>query len=203
MAENPVAKAKQYFEQQRQAILADPAHVKCRPEILPAMLQTYLVEAAAKEGHRAGQLLEKSPSVMITCDDRVAGPSLIQEFTQMEVTLLEEKDNAVVMLRDGRRPITSTNSPETAAALERFQAHGGHYLEMELEWLADINALYRLRRIVDEGGLTYQADDQGSQAPVTSDHVAEFMCTDFESGLIERLLDSLLGSPVNSARVGQ
>lgn len=191
MREDPVRKAQAYFEEERKQILASDQNRAVIPEGMGQILLEYLEAAAGKAGHPVAEMAEHTSSLELTCDDRPPGQWLIQEFTRLELILERHEVDAVVMLRDKRRPIQPVGMPETAAALKQFVAHGGHYLELEFEWLADICALQRLRRTVDLGLLTYTADDEGSEAPITPEHVRQFMRDGFQTGLVQRLIASL------------
>ncbi len=191
MREDPVQKAEAYFKEERAQILASDQSRAVIPEGMGQILLEFLEAAASRAGHPVAQMAEHAGSLELTCDDRPPGQWLIQEFTRLELILQRHEVDAVVMLRDKRRPIQPVGMPETAAALKQFVAHGGHYLEMEFEWLADICALQRLRRAADLGLLTYTADDEGTQTPITSAHVREFMCEGFQTGLVQRLISAL------------
>jgi len=188
MREDPVRKAEAYFCEERERLLTSDQTQAVIPEGLSQVLLEYLEAAASRAGHPVAQIAEHAGSLELTCDDRPPGQWLIQEFTRLELMLQRHEVDAVVMLRDKRRPITPLGMPETAAALKQFIAHGGHYLELEFEWVADIAALQRLRRAVDLGLISYTVDDEGTQAKMTRDHVREFMATSFQTGLVERLL---------------
>ncbi|MGK0190137.1 MAG: hypothetical protein ACI9R3_005957 [Verrucomicrobiales bacterium] len=194
MSDDPTDRIAELFRIERVKIVRDRQETEpYRLEVFKRQLEPYLKAAALNQCFPLEALSAKqAEELVMALDGRVPGPALISQMNGLELQLHRREAEAVFLLRDGRKPILRDDraAPETVKALDWFERSGGHYIEMEFEWMADFYALDYVEVEARAGRLGFQAAD-GSRVILTVEHVTEFKRTRFESGLFRKISEVL------------
>ncbi len=118
-------------------------------------------------------------ALVVLVSEQRAGIGLILSIKRLQEEYLTGQAGVVILMIDEQNPIPPT-ATETWEAVQAFEANGGHFVLVPRAWLADFEALIRLRREVHAGNLR---NPDGSTVPPTE--VIRFMETGFKSGLLD------------------
>ncbi len=180
---NPVVVG--FFDRERARVMAGPVDLEAR-RLMLSRLVGFLKESAAAYGFPWTKLaVPNDTPLVLMCSEQRGGVGLILAIKRLQEEYLTGRASVVVLMRDELNPIPET-ATETWVAVDSFRLNGGHFELVPTRWLADFEALIRLRRKVAAGELLMP-----DGTPVGNREVIRFMETGFRSGLLDRLAEIL------------
>lgn len=171
----------QHFQMARLAVLSDHRGKAERQALLRNLVEFLKIAASDRSFPWDTLTVPRDVNLVIQYTDQKSGPGLIMTIQRLQVEHLAGRSDVVILLRD-RSSRIKFSAASTRKALNEFIDDGGHFVEVEPEWLADFKALVLLRRAVEAGEIVFGHGDKATIGDVRS-----FMRKEFQSGLIARL----------------
>ena len=194
---NPSTAKLIYQELRAKAVDALASSDQLRSEAIGTFIDLLRNGVVAAEYPWSEFRVHKDLRLCIQYTDEKRGQALIRTIIDLIVEMLTEKTDLAILFRDETNPVFTENSPATEKVFRVFQAAGGRFVPLKLEWLADFCALIELRKVAEHGTAS---EGKFQAAPkISPEEFHLFLSREFHTDFVQALTESMC-SPSQAER---